>query len=191
MDYDDDKKRFIECGGRGFRPEVNSCGNLVGDSALYPSLDYERGYIRMYEKGLEAVRSEHIYDSPRSRREKESQRLVSIAKANGHYILYSDVSKFGLKVPLSSGESEVFVNELSSLVYKVKNPYSKAALKPNVQPEDAIMEHLVHNKYFPETSYHFEGITEEMGDIRDGCVGRQFLGEGGWKNLFHRSANRL
>ena len=35
-----------------------------------------------------------------------------------------------------------------------------------MQPEDAIYEHLVHNRYFPETRYTFEGISEDMGDLR-------------------------
>lgn len=166
MNCDYDKAKSDKCDDRGFRSEINTCGNMAGKPTFGPSIYSERGYIRVYEEGLEIVRSKHIYDSPRTRRDEESQRLVEIAKASGDYILYSDVLKFGVRVPQGSGESEVFVNELSSLVYKVKNPYSKAALKPNVQPEDAILEHLVHNKYFPETSYHFEGITEDMGEVR-------------------------
>ena len=39
-------------------------------------------------------------------------------------------------------------------------------MKGRVQPEEAIYEHLVHNKYFPETSYRFEGISDESGDVR-------------------------
>ena len=32
-------------------------------------------------------------------------------------------------------------------------------MKPGVAPEDAIYEHLVHNKCFPETAYGFGGIS--------------------------------
>ena len=39
-------------------------------------------------------------------------------------------------------------------------------MKGGVQPEDAIYEHLVHNKYFPETRYQFEGISDNIGDLR-------------------------
>lgn len=52
------------------------------------------------------------------------------------------------------------------MVFKVKDPYAKSPLKCNVQPEDAIYEHLVHNKYFPETAYKFVGISDDLGDVR-------------------------
>ncbi len=45
-------------------------------------------------------------------------------------------------------------------------------MKGSVQPEDAIVEHLVHNKYFPETTYRFEGISDDAGD-GSGCDRRK------------------
>lgn len=68
--------------------------------------------------------------------------------------------------PKRTCESRVYFDEDNSLVYKAKDPYAKSPLKPGVQPEDVIFEHLVHNKYFSETASLFESISEELGDVR-------------------------
>ena len=38
--------------------------------------------------------------------------------------------------------------------------------KNHIEAEDAIYEYLLHNKYFPETAYKFEGIAEDVDGVR-------------------------
>ena len=149
------------------RPSGTDGGSVAGDSAGSLASNRDRSDIRVYEKGLGSEPNEHTQHSERDRREAESERLVEIAKANGQYRTREDISSFGKRTNKRSGESEVYDNhEVDGRIYKVKNPYAKSPLKGHVQPEDAIYEHLVHNKYFPETSYRFEGISDEGGDVR-------------------------
>ena len=139
---------------------------LADDSTRSVEADRDRSDIRVYEEGLAASYDAHSDDSERDRREAESERLVSIARKQGHYRSLEDISLLGERQLKQSGESDVFVDQHNDRVYKVKNPYAKSPMKGNVQPEDAIYEHLVHNKYFPETRYQFEGISDDMGDVR-------------------------
>lgn len=39
-------------------------------------------------------------------------------------------------------------------------------MKPGVMPDDAILEHVVHNLIFPETKYPFLGISAVMDEVR-------------------------
>lgn len=125
-----------------------------------------RGDIRVFEQGLEDARNIHSNDSERNRREAESERLVSIAKENGLFIPFYETKHLGVIQPKRTGESTVYVNEEQGKVYKVKDPYAKAALKNGVQPEDAIYEHIIHNLLSLETEYTFVGISEDLGDLR-------------------------
>lgn len=168
--------------GYGNRPEQNNDeraqprqadgGRVAGDTARGVEGDRDRSDIRVYEEGLAASRDEHSEHSERNRREAESERLVSIARQNGHYVGRADYGALGERYSKRSGESEVYVDRDNGRVYKVKNPYAKAPMKGSVQPEDAIVEHLVHNKYFPETTYRFEGISDDAGD-GSGCDRRK------------------
>ena len=125
-----------------------------------------RGDIRVFEEGLASEYNDNSEHSERTRREAESERLVSIAKKNGLFIPSKDTHILGEKFPKRTGESVVYIDRPSGKVYKVKDPYAKSAMKSGVQPEDAIYEHTVHNLLFPETEYTFEGISEELGDVR-------------------------
>lgn len=144
-------------------------GNVSGvaaDSAGATPDTRSRGAIRVYEEGLANQRDAHPDDSERNRRRTESERLVETAKDNGQFMERREVHAKGEKVAKRTGESEVILNKEEGKVYKIKDPYSKSPMKPGVQPEDAIYEHLVHNKYFPESVYGFEGISEDIGDAR-------------------------
>ncbi|MDE6040254.1 MAG: hypothetical protein K2F99_01630, partial [Muribaculaceae bacterium] len=136
----------------------NTTGSVEGDR--------DRSDIRVYEEGLGASRDEYSEYSERARREAESERLVAIARQHGQYVDKSEYGSLGTKYPKHTGESEVYTNKAEGKVYKIKDPAAKSPMKGGVQPEDAIYEHLVHNKYFPETRYQFEGISDDMGDLR-------------------------
>ncbi|MBD5284831.1 MAG: hypothetical protein HDS29_00955, partial [Bacteroides sp.] len=141
-------------------------GRVATDTAGSVEGDRDRSDIRVYEAGLGAERDEYSEYSERARREAESERLVEIARREGQYIPKSEYTNLGTKYPKHSGESEVYTNKAEGKVYKVKDPSAKSPMKGGVQPEDAIYEHLVHNKYFPETRYRFEGISDDLGDVR-------------------------
>ena len=145
---------------------VNAGGSVAIDSARSVEGDRDRSDIRVYESGLGAERNEYSEYSERTRRNAEAERLIGIARQQGQYVDKSEYAKLGTKYPRHSGESEVYTNKAEGKVYKIKDPAAKAPMKGGVQPEDAIYEHLVHNKYFPETRYQFEGISDDMGDLR-------------------------
>ena len=126
----------------------------------------DRSDIRMFEIGLGIAQNEYSEYSEKIRRETESERLVTIAKENGLFLPLKDIRQIGKKHGYRSGESVVYLNHENNRVYKIKDPYAKSAIKRGVMPEDAIYEHLVHNCLFPETKYTFDGISEELGDVR-------------------------
>ncbi len=125
-----------------------------------------RGDIRVFEEGLDTSYREYSEYSERTRRTTESERLVSLAKQHGLFIPAEVTKTLTDKVGKRTGESVVYIDKAAGKVTKVKDPYAKSAMKSGVQPEDAAFEHLVHNLLFPETAYTFEGISEEMGDVR-------------------------
>ncbi|MBD5317863.1 MAG: hypothetical protein HDS09_01145, partial [Bacteroides sp.] len=145
-------------GNDGRRVAVDSAGGVEADR--------DRSDIRVYEEGLGSSRDEYSEYGERTRRNTEAERLIGIAHQQGQYIPKSAYDNFGKKLPKRTGESEVYINKDAGRVYKVKDPAAKSPMKGGVQPEDAIYEHLVHNKYFPETRYQFEGISDDMGDLR-------------------------
>ena len=157
----------------GNRPEQdnaintrNDGGRVVDDATRSVEANRDRSDIRMYEEEVGPQQSSHSDYSERDRREAESQRLVGLARQNGQYKERNEVRSFGKRISKPSGESEVVINKENGRVYKIKDPFAKSPMKGNVQPEDAIYEHLVHNKYFPETRYQFEGVSDEAGDLR-------------------------
>jgi len=141
-------------------------GRVAGEGARSVARGGGRGDIRVFEKGLASPRGEYTVRSERDRREAESERLVNVAKENGLYMPKERIRDLGQRLSKQSRESEVYISDGAGKVYKVKDPYASAAMKPGVKPEDAIYEYLVHNKYFPETTYTFEGITDDLGDVR-------------------------
>ena len=97
--------------------------------------------------------------------EEESNRLITIAKFIGCFIPVSQWAQFGDRKCLPSGESIVYLNEQRQTVIKVRNPFAKSAIK-RMHAQDVIYEHLVHNILFPNTKYHFEGISEDVDGVR-------------------------
>jgi hypothetical protein len=153
--------------GRDNDVERQADGSRVAEErAQAVSLARDRSDIRVLEEGLATERHGDSGDSERDRRAAESERLVKTAKDNGRYLTQEEVSRLGERKQKPSGESEVYIDQESGMVYKVKNPYAKAPMKHGVQPEDAIYEHVVHNLLFPETRYKFEGISDADGDVR-------------------------
>lgn len=148
------------------QPRENDGSGVAVDAAGGMEADRDRSDIRVYTQGLAASRDEHSEHSTRNRRRAESERLVGLAKANGQFLGSDQKQSLGDKHPKGTGESEVYIDRTSGIVYKVKDPYAKSPMKGAVEPEDTVYEHLVHNKYFPETRYRFEGISEGLGDAR-------------------------
>lgn len=126
----------------------------------------DRGDLRVFEEGLDTSYNEYSEYSERTRRTAESERLVRVAKQHGMFIPAEVVKTLTGKYQKRTGESVVYIDIKGGKVTKVKDPYAKSPMKSGVQPEDAAFEHLVHNLLFPETEYAFEGISEEMGDVR-------------------------
>ena len=158
----------------GNRPEQNkdvlSTGNDSNRMAVDPAgimeVDRDRSYIRVYEKTMASGENAYSEHSQRDRRKAESQRLVALARKHGQFFERNKILSLGIRYSKSTGESEIVIDHKSNRVYKLKDPFAKSPLKKNVQPEDMIYEHIIHNLYFPETRYHFVGISEEYGEIR-------------------------
>ena len=128
--------------------------------------DSDRSDIRVFEVGLSAERhGNNEYGSPNAAQEEESNRLITIAKANGLYIPRADWESFGDRKRLPSGESIVYLDKEGLKVTKVRNPFAKSTIK-RMRAQDAIYEHLIHNMLFPNTKYHFEGISEDADGVR-------------------------
>ncbi|WP_303020647.1 LPD38 domain-containing protein [Muribaculum intestinale] len=141
-------------------------GSVVADTTGIVEGDRDRSDIRVYEEGLATSRDEYSEYSERTRRNSEAERLIGIARQRGQYVDRQKYDGLGERHSKRTGESEVYINKAEGKVYKIKNPAAKSPMKGGVQPEDAIYEHLVHNKYFPETRYQFEGISDDIGDLR-------------------------
>lgn len=160
--------------GRDSRPEQNydeqrpsDSSAVADDAAGGMARDRDKSDIRGYEARVAVESNGDSGYGTRARRESESERLIGIARGQQQYIARQDWEQFGTRRSKPTGESVVYDNhERDGRVYKVKDPYAKAPMKGHVQPEEAIYEHLVHNKYFPETAYRFEGISDDAGDVR-------------------------
>lgn len=127
--------------------------------------DSDRSNIRMFEIGLSTQRYGNNKQSTRNAEKEESQRLIDIAKKHDLFIPKSNWDKFGNQKRNPSGESIVFLNKELTLVYKIKNPFAKAAIK-QMNPREAIYEHIIHNMLFPKTKYNFIGISEDVDGVR-------------------------
>ena len=148
-------------GGR----KADSTG-MADDTARSVEGNRNSSDLRVFEEGLDTSYRSYSDDSERTRRAGETERLVNIAKQHGLFVPAEVTKTLTGKVAKRTGESVVYIDTAAGKVTKVKDPYAKSAMKSGVQPEDAAFEHLVHNLLFPETEYTFEGISEEMGDVR-------------------------
>ncbi|WP_308242444.1 hypothetical protein [uncultured Prevotella sp.] len=127
--------------------------------------DSDRSDIRVFETGISSQRHGDIRQSTRAVENEESLRLINIAKENGLYINKSDWDGFGSRRTTPTGESIVYLSNDGQTFTKFKSPFAKSAIK-NISPKDIIYEHLIHNLLFPDTSYHFIGISEDIKGIR-------------------------
>ena len=142
------------------RPPV--CAELESRSEA----DSDRSDIGMFEVGLSAEQYGNYEQGTRNAaQEAEGNRLIAIAKAKGCFVPASQWAQFGDRKRLPSGESIVYLDEHRQAVIKVRNPFAKSAIK-RMHAQDVIYEHLVHNVLFPNTKYHFEGISEDVDGVR-------------------------
>ena len=142
------------------RPPV--CAELESRSEA----DSDRSDIGMFEVGLSTEQHGNYEQGTRNAaQEAEGNRLIAIAKAKGCFVPASQWSQFGDRKRLPSGESIVYLDEQNQTVVKVRNPFAKSAIK-QMHAQDVIYEHLVHNILFPNTKYHFEGISEDVDGVR-------------------------
>lgn len=128
--------------------------------------DSDRSDIRVFEAGLPAEQyGDYQQSTGNASQEKEGDRLIAIAKDNHLYIDKQDWGQYGDRKRLPSGESIVYLSEDGKTVTKIRNPFAKSTIKQMHAP-DAIYEHLIHNLLFPDTRYHFEGISEDADGVR-------------------------
>lgn len=126
----------------------------------------DRSDIRVFEAGLSSEQyGDYEQGSGIAAQEAESKRLISIAKRTGLFIEKSHWQQFGDRKRQISGESTVFLDKEERVVTKIRNPFAKSVIK-ELKVRDAIYEHLMHNILFPNTRYHFWGISEENGIVR-------------------------
>lgn len=128
--------------------------------------DSDRSDIGMFEIGLSAEQlGNYEHGTGTSAQEEEGNRLVSIAKRQGLFISKEEWPSFGERKRTPSGESIIYLDKQGIRVIKVRNPFAKSAIK-QMHATDAIYEHLIHNLFFPDTRYHFEGISEDVDGVR-------------------------
>ena len=142
------------------------CPAIRAEFAPRSEADSDRSDIRVFETGLSAEQyGDYEQSTGNAAQEKESNRLISIAKANNLFVDKREWERYGDRKRLPSGESIVYLTDDGKMVVKVRNPFAKTAIK-ELHAYDAIYEHLVHNIFFPNTRYRFEGISEDFDGVR-------------------------
>ena len=145
------------------RPE---CPAVRAEFASRSEADSDRSDIRMFEIGLSPEQyGDYEQSTGNTAQEKEGRRLISIAKSNNLFIDKKEWEQYGDRKRYPSGESIVYLTADGKRVIKVRNPFAKSTIK-HLHASDVIYEHLVHNLLFPNTRYHFEGISEDVDGIR-------------------------
>lgn len=143
--------------------------------------DYDRGYERLgiraveaqgrptlgnrwdtlvYERGLRPDGSGGELGHSRSAAQRESERLITLAREIGDYIPSRIWETFGHRIKRPSGESIVFTDMENGRVVKVKDPFAYISLK-NDNPYEALYEHHIHNHFFGDVSYRFLGVSQD------------------------------
>ena len=142
-------------GAIGRRISQNSTREIQERSGL--------GDIRSYTEGLPDEQRRDREIGERESWEKESERLIDIAKHNGQFFLSGQYGNFGERVSKRTGECMVY--KKGDVYTKVKDPCAKQPIK-GTRAEDAIYEHVIHNLLFPNVPYTFQGISEDLGYMR-------------------------
>ena len=91
--------------------------------------------------------------------------VVNAAKSNGLYNPYESLKELGDLKRQRSGESEIFAKADNAFIVKVKDPSAKESIKKTT-PSDWLYEHIIHNILFPEATYEFIGVTEQLKSLR-------------------------
>lgn len=99
--------------------------------------------------------------------QKESDRLITVAKEAGDFIPSDTWDSFGCRTKKLSGESIVFFDEKKQRVLKMKDPFAYMPLK-NDNPYNVLYEHHIHNHLFGDVGYRFHGISQDpvSGSVR-------------------------
>ncbi len=128
-------------------------------------LDEER-IVRVLAAGLQHEYDGNRRNGSRVAQERLSKKIIENAKGWGLFLDRESLKDLGVKRKKPSRESEIYFNYDSKIVTKIKNPMALLPLKGGQHADRVIYEHLVHNAYFPATSYHLKGVTEVKGEMR-------------------------
>lgn len=122
--------------------------------------DYDEQYdLRDIEAYIKDMPSGNIGNLRRAF-QKESDRLIAIAKEVRQFIPSSEWESFGVRTKKQSGESIVFYDEGNNRVVKFRDPFAYAALK-HENPYTILYEHHFHNRYFRDVGYRFIGVSQD------------------------------
>lgn len=93
------------------------CSAIRAEFASRSEADSDRSDIRVFEAGLSAEQyGDYEQSTGNAAQEKESNRLIAIAKANHLFIEKKDWEQFGDRKRLPSGESIVYLSNDGKLV---------------------------------------------------------------------------
>ena len=126
----------------------------VSDSQWSSQNDFSD--IAPYLEGLPTGQPENT----RTAIQKESERLIAVAKDIGQFIPSTEWDTFGTRTKKLSGESIVFFDEQNNRVVKFRDPFAYAVLK-HENPYTVLYEHHVHNRYFGDVPYRFLGVSQD------------------------------
>lgn len=114
----------------------------------------------VYEEGLQPQQSHDLLGSSRLATQRESDRLIEVAKKAGDYIPSTIWESYGSRNKKPSGESVVFLDEKNNRVVKFKDPFAYISLK-NDNPYCSLFEHHIHNYFFNDASYRLLGVSQD------------------------------
>ena len=143
-------------------PSRDNDGRVSGLSPQKMAIQRDKERIRVLEAGVAPNEREYggSIDGHTRRRldqQKEAERLIAAARANGMFIEPGTFSNFP-KVNAVSKESTVYRDEENNRAIKVKDPFAAESMADN-SPFDELYQHIIHNIFFPESRYEFLGVT--------------------------------
>ena len=157
-----------KCGFKQSNDESNSnyCERIYRDSSATTRQEVSNSSgIGMFTAGLSDELWRDCETEQKNLQGRESDRLIDLAKEHNIFFSLNECKKFGERVRERSGESIVYFNEETKKYTKLKDPYAKAPIK-NISAYDAIYEPIIHNLIFPNVTYTFKGITEDIEGVR-------------------------
>lgn len=147
-------------------PSRDNDGRVSGLSPQKMAIQRDKERIRVLEAGVAPNEREYggSIDGHTRRRldqQKEAERLIAAARANGMFIEPGTFSNYP-KVNAVSKESTVYRDEENNRAIKVKDPFAAESMADN-SPFDELYQHIIHNIFFPESRYEFLGVTTNYG----------------------------